>query len=50
VKALFDTGTTGDNLISGKFLSTNQIITKNLKVLISLKIAVKDPVLGIYKS
>jgi hypothetical protein len=40
-KALFDIGTMGDNLISGKFVSTNRIVTENLKVLISLKMAVK---------
>jgi hypothetical protein len=31
----------GDNLISGKFVSTNRIATEILKVLISLKIVVK---------
>jgi hypothetical protein len=40
-KALFDTGTMGDNLISGKFVSTNRIAIKNLEVSISLKMAVK---------
>jgi hypothetical protein len=41
VKALFNTGTMGDNHILGKFVSTNQITTENFKVLISLKMAVK---------
>jgi hypothetical protein len=41
IKALFDTGTIGDNLIPGKFVSTNRIATKNLKVPISLKMTVK---------
>ena len=40
-KALFDTGTMGDNLISGKFVSTSQIPTQDLDTPISLKIAVK---------
>jgi hypothetical protein len=40
-KALFDTGTMGDNLISGKFVSINRIATENLKVPISLKMVVK---------
>jgi len=40
-KALFDTGTMGDNLISGKFVSTFQIPTKDLNTPISLKMAVK---------
>ena len=39
-KALFDTGTMGDNLISGKFLSTFQIPTQDLNIPISLKMAV----------
>src|ERR1700742_3470287 len=38
---LFDTGTMGDNLISGKFVSTFQISTQDLDTPISLKIAVK---------
>jgi hypothetical protein len=41
VKAQFDTGTMGDNLIPGKFVSTNRIATENLEVLISLKMVVK---------
>jgi hypothetical protein len=41
VKALFSTCTMGDNLISGKFVSTNRITTENLKVPISLKMAIK---------
>ena len=40
-KALFDTGTMGDNLISGKFVSTFQIPTQDLDTPISLKMAVK---------
>ena len=40
-KALFDTGTMGDNLISGKFVSTFQIPTQDLDIPISLKMAVK---------
>jgi hypothetical protein len=32
----------GDNLISGKFVSTNTINIENLKVLISSKIVVKQ--------
>ena len=40
-KALFDTGTMGDNLISGKFVSTCQIPTQDLDTPISLKMAVK---------
>jgi hypothetical protein len=31
----------GDNLISGKFVSTNRIVTENLEVPISLKMVVK---------
>jgi len=38
---LFDTGTMGDNLISGKFVSIFQIPTKDLATPISLKMAVK---------
>jgi hypothetical protein len=41
VKALFDIGTKGDNLITGKFVSISRIATENLKVPISLKMAVK---------
>jgi len=41
-KALFDTGTIGYNLISGKFVSTFQIPTKDLDTPISLKMAVKE--------
>ena len=41
VKALFDTGTMGDNLISGIFVSTFQIPTQDLDTPISLKMAVK---------
>jgi hypothetical protein len=41
VKALFNTGTMGDNLISGKFVSTKRITTENLQVPISPKITVK---------
>ena len=41
MKAPFDTGTMGDNLISGKFVSTSQIPTKDLDTPISLKMAVK---------
>jgi hypothetical protein len=40
-KALFDTGTMGDNLISGKFVSTHRLATENLENLIALKMAVK---------
>ena len=40
-KALFDTGTMGDNLISGKFISTHRIATETLENPISLKMAVK---------
>ena len=40
-KALFNTGTMGDNLISGKFVSTFQIPTQDLDTPISLKMAVK---------
>jgi hypothetical protein len=40
-KALFDTGTMGDNLISGKFVSTFNISTKDLDRPINLKMAVK---------
>ena len=40
-KALFDPGTMGDNLISGKFLSTFQIPTTDLDTPISLEMAVK---------
>ena len=40
-KALFDTGTMGDNLISGKFVYTFQIPTQDLDTPISLKMAVK---------
>jgi hypothetical protein len=40
-KALFDIGTMKENLISGKFVSTNRIATENLKVSISMKMAVK---------
>jgi hypothetical protein len=35
VKALFDIGTMGDNLIFGKFVSTHRIVTENLQVTIS---------------
>jgi hypothetical protein len=41
VKALFNTGTMGDNLISRKFVSTNRMTTENLEVPICLKMAVK---------
>jgi hypothetical protein len=41
VKALYFMNTMGNYLISGKFVSTNQIVTENLKVLISLKMADK---------
>jgi hypothetical protein len=41
LKALFNTGTMGDNLNSRKFVSTNRITTENLKVSSSLMIAVK---------
>jgi hypothetical protein len=41
VKALFNTGIVEDNLIPGKCVSTNRIATENLKVSISLKMAVK---------
>ena len=41
VKALFDTGTMVDNLISGKFVSTFQIPTQDLDTPIRLKSAVK---------
>ena len=40
-KALFDAGTMGDNLISGKLVSTFQIPTQDLDTPISLKMAVK---------
>ena len=40
-KALFDTGTMGDNLISGKFVSAFQIPTQDLDTPVSLKMAVK---------
>jgi hypothetical protein len=40
-KALYDTGTFGDNVISGKFVTMNRIAIKNLEVSISLKIVVK---------
>ena len=40
-KALFDTGTMGDNLISGKFVSIFQIPTQDLHTPILLKMAVK---------
>ena len=40
-KALFHTGTMGDNPISGKFVSTFQIPTQDLDTHISLKMAVK---------
>ena len=40
-KALFDTGTMEDNLISRKFVSTFQIPTQDLDTPISLKMAVK---------
>jgi hypothetical protein len=40
-KVLFDTGTMGDNLISGKFISINRITIENLEVSIYLKMAVK---------
>jgi hypothetical protein len=33
VKALFNTGTMGDNLISGTFVSTNRIATETSKFL-----------------
>ena len=39
--AVFDTGTMGDNHISGKFLSTFQIHTQDLDIPISPKMAVK---------
>jgi hypothetical protein len=41
VKALFNTGTIGENFTSAKFVSTNRIAIKNLKVPISLKMVVK---------
>ena len=41
VKALLDTGTMGDNLISRKFVSAFQIPTQDLDTPISLKMAVK---------
>jgi hypothetical protein len=41
VKEQFDTSTMGDNLISGKFVSTNRIATENLEVPVSLKMTVK---------
>jgi hypothetical protein len=41
VKVLFDTSTMGDYVITGKFVSTNQIATENLKVPISLRMALK---------
>ena len=37
-KALFDTGTMGDKLISGKLVSTFKIPTKNFDTPIGLKI------------
>ena len=40
-KALFDTGTMGENLISAKFVTTFQIATQDLETPISLKMAVK---------
>jgi hypothetical protein len=40
-KVLFCKGIIGDNLISGKFVSTIRIATENLEVPISLKIVVK---------
>ena len=40
-KALFNTGTMGDNLISGKFVSSFQIPTQDLDTPILLKMAVK---------
>ena len=40
-KALFDTGTRGDNLISGKFVTTFKTPTQDLDTSISLKVAVK---------
>jgi hypothetical protein len=40
-KALFDTGTIGDNFISGKFISTHRLATETLENLIALKKAVK---------
>jgi hypothetical protein len=40
-KALFNTGTIGDNLITEKFVSTNRIATENLEVRISLKMVIK---------
>ena len=39
-KALFDTGTMGDNLISGKIVSTHRLATENLETPIALKMAV----------
>ena len=41
MKVLFDTGTMGDNLISGKFVSTFQMPTQDLDTPISLKMAGK---------
>jgi hypothetical protein len=41
VNVLFDTGTMGDNLIFGKFVSKKGIAIENLKVPISLKTDVK---------
>jgi hypothetical protein len=40
-KAIFDTGTMGDNLISGKFVSTRRLATETLENPIALKKAVK---------
>ena len=40
-KALFDTGTMEDNLISRKFVSTSQISTQGLDTPTRLKMAVK---------
>ena len=41
-KALFHTGTMGDNLVSEKFISTFQISTQDLDTPISLKMAVEE--------
>jgi hypothetical protein len=41
VNILFNIGTMGDNLISGKFVSKNRIATENLKVPIFLKIVIE---------
>ena len=40
-KAFFDTGIIGDNLISGKFVTTHRLATETLENLIALRMAVK---------